>query len=162
MGASKVVARAVKIGAAAKATGLSIDTIRFYEKAGLLRRSARTEGGFRLFGPGEIQTLRFVRKSQELGFSLNEIRELLILRSEAVPACTHVRDLLEHKLARVEEKIGELQGLARGLKVALRKCKRGMKTSEQSEEGCCPVLEELSRAAAKEEGTEDASRSSVF
>ena len=61
-----------KIGQVAQETGLSIDTIRFYEKQGLLRRSARTEGGFRLFGSDEIQALKFVRKAQELGFSLNE------------------------------------------------------------------------------------------
>lgn len=157
MGANRVVAPAAKIGEAARATGLSIDTIRFYEKSGLLRRSVRTEGGFRLFGPGEFQTLRFVRKSQELGFSLNEIRELLILRDEAVPACAHVADLLERKLAHVEEKIGELQGLARSLKGALRKCKRGMKSSDETHKGCCPVLADLSRAAAKQERSKNES-----
>ncbi len=66
--------QAAKIGQVAHETGVSIDAIRFYEKQGLLRRSARTEGGFRLFGSDEIQTLKFVRKAQELGFSLNEIR----------------------------------------------------------------------------------------
>ena len=73
---------AAKIGQVAQKTGLSIDTIRFYEKQGLIGESARTEGGFRLFGSGEIETLKFVRKAQELGFSLSEIRELLILRAD--------------------------------------------------------------------------------
>ena len=100
-----------KIGQVAQETGLSIDTIRFYEKQGLLRRSARTEGCFRLFGSDEIQALKFVRKAQELGFSLSEIRELLILRADHVPACSHVKELLDQKLVAVEQKIQELQKL---------------------------------------------------
>ena len=146
MGTKKVVNQAAKIGEAAKEAGLSIDTIRFYEKEGLLRHSTRTEGGFRLFGPLEIQTLKFVRKSQELGFSLREIRELLILRSEHVPACSHVKELLEHRLASVEQKIEELRTLEHSLKTALRKCRRGLKTSSAEHEDGCPVLDEISRA----------------
>jgi DNA-binding transcriptional MerR regulator len=138
---------AAKIGQVAQETGLSIDTIRFYEKQGLLKQSARTEGGFRLFGSGEIETLKFVRKAQELGFSLSEIRELLILRADHVPACSHVEELLKLKLAGVEQKIEELRKLEHSLKAALRKCKRGLKTTAQGHEDCCPVLEEISRAA---------------
>jgi DNA-binding transcriptional MerR regulator len=151
MGARNQVNAVAKIGQVAQETGLSIDTIRFYEKQGLLRRSARTEGGFRLFGAREIQSLRFIRKCQELGFSLDEIRELLILRSEDVPACSHVKELLDQKLAHVLKKIEELQTLEHSLRVALRKCDRGLKTSSTSHEGCCPVLEEISRAAAGQE-----------
>jgi DNA-binding transcriptional MerR regulator len=145
MGAEKTLSNAAKIGWAARETGLSIDTIRFYEKEGLVKRSGRTEGGFRLFGPSQIQDLRFVRKSQELGFSLQEIRELLVARSESLPACSHVRDLLERKLATVGQKIEELQTLERTLTVALRKCVREAKAVGHSHENCCPVLEELSR-----------------
>src|SRR6516225_5928320 len=101
--------QSAKIGQVAQQTGLSIDTIRFYEKQGLLRRSPRTEGGFRLFGATEIETLRFVRKAQELGFSLSEIRELLILQADHVPACSHVKKILDQKLAAVEQMIKELQ-----------------------------------------------------
>jgi DNA-binding transcriptional MerR regulator len=93
-----------KIGQVGQETGLSIDTIRFYEKQGLLKRSPRSEGGFRLFGLHDIETLKFVRKAQELGFSLNEIRELLILRSDHVPACSHVKELLDQKLTAVEQR----------------------------------------------------------
>lgn len=146
MGTNKAVERAAKIGAAAKETGLSIDTIRFYEKEGLLSHSARTEGGFRLFGPGQIGALKFIRNAQELGFSLNEIRELLILQREHVPACPHVKELLERKLAGVERKIEELRTLERTLKLSLRKCLRGLKDTDPSHENCCPVLDEISRA----------------
>lgn len=142
MGTKRVVNRVARIGE----TGLSIDTIRFYEKERLLRHSTRTEGGFRLFDPSQIQALKFIRKSQELGFSLSEIRELLILRSDNVPACSHVKELLERKLAGVEQKIGELRTLEHGLKAALRKCVRGLKTTGASHDGCCPVLDEISQA----------------
>ena len=141
---------AAKIGQVAQETGLSIDTIRFYEKLGLLKRSPRTEGGFRLFGIGDIETLKFVRKAQELGFSLKEIRELLILRSDHVPACSHVKELLDQKLLAVERKITELQNLERSLKRALQKCKRELKTVAAGHKECCPVLDEINRAARSE------------
>ncbi len=140
---------AVRIGQVAQETGLSIDTIRFYEKQGLLKQSARTEGGFRLFGSSEIEALRFVRKAQELGFSLSEIRELLILRADQIPACSHVEELLEQKLIGVKQKIAELQRMEHTLKAALRKCKRGLKTAAPGHEDHCPVLEEISRAASE-------------
>src|SRR5260370_8226808 len=122
MGARRV--GAAKIGQVAQETGLSIDTIRFYEKQGLLKRSPRTEGGFRLFALSDIETLKFVRKAQELGFSLNEIRELLILRSDHVPACSHVKELLDQKLTAVEQKITKLQSLEPRLTAPLQKCNR--------------------------------------
>jgi DNA-binding transcriptional MerR regulator len=146
MGA-KMASHAARIGQVARETGISIDTIRFYEKQGLLKRSPRTEGGFRLFGLSDIETLKFVRKAQELGFSLNEIRELLILRSDHVPACSHVKELLDQKLTAVEQKITELQSLERILKGALQKCKRELKTATDGHEECCPVIDEINRAA---------------
>ena len=150
VGLIEAVSHAPKIGQVANATGLSIDTIRFYEKQGLLKGSPRTEGGFRLFGAGDIETLKFVRKAQELGFSLNQIRELLILRADHVPACSHVKELLDQKLTAVEQKITELRSLELSLKRALRKCKRELKMTARGHENCCPVLEEITRAARRE------------
>src|SRR5258708_3610958 len=146
MGA-KTVSHPAKIGQVAQETGLSIDTIRFYEKQGLLKRSARTKGGFRLFGNQDVQTLKFIRKAQELGFSLSEIRELLILQADHLPACSHVKGLLDLKLAAVEQKIGELQKLEHSLRVAVGECNRGLKTPPPGHEECCPVLEKISQAA---------------
>ena len=70
----------LQIGRVAQRTGLSADTIRFYEKAGLLPRPARSSGGYRLYGEHAIADLEFIQKAQRLGFSLNEIRELFHLR----------------------------------------------------------------------------------
>ena len=150
MGAREAVSHPAKIGQVANETGLSIDTIRFYEKQGLLKRSPRTEGGFRLFDAGDIETLKFVRKAQELGFSLNQIRELLILRADHVPACSHVKELLDQKLMAVEQKIRELRSLEMSLKRALRKCKLELKTTAPGHENCCPVLGEITQAARRE------------
>jgi DNA-binding transcriptional MerR regulator len=136
-----------KIGQVARETGLSIDTIRFYEKQGLSKRPSRTEGGFRVFGPEEIQGLKFVRKAQELGFSLEEIRELLILKADHVPACSHVKDMLEQKLVGVEQKIHELRSLKHSLNNALHQCKRGLKNGSRGHNDRCPVLEEIGKAA---------------
>jgi len=136
-----------QIGQVAQETGLSIDTIRFYEKQGLSKRPNRTEGGFRVFGPEEIRGLKFVRKAQELGFSLEEIRELLILKADHVPACSHVRDMLEQKLVGVEQKIHELRSLQHSLNNALRQCKRGLKNVSRGHKDCCPVLEKINKAA---------------
>jgi len=97
VGTKKSVNVAAKIGSVAREIGMSIDTIRFYEKEGLVKRPGRSEGGFRLFGPRQIQDLKFIRKSQELGFSLNEIRELLMVRDKSIPSCSHVRELLERR-----------------------------------------------------------------
>ena len=74
----------IQIGRVAKEIGLTVDAIRFYEKEGLLKSPARSEGRFRLFGPDDVRNLKFIRKAQELGFSLQEIRELLVLQQEEV------------------------------------------------------------------------------
>ncbi len=144
-----------RIGQVSQQTGLSIDTIRFYEKQGILQRSQRTAGGFRLFGEAEVETLRFVRRAQELGFSLGEIRELLILRAEPAPACSHVKDLLDQKILTVRNKIKELQNLERGLNQALRKCKREATSAEPGHKACCPFIEQIGGGPRSKRRSED-------
>jgi DNA-binding transcriptional MerR regulator len=97
-----------KIGTVAKRTGLSIDAIRFYEKEGLLKTPLRSEGGFRLFQEKDIEDLHLIRNRQTLGFSLDEIRDLLSLRSRISTPCAEVQKLLERKLIAVQRKIAEL------------------------------------------------------
>lgn len=135
--------QAVRIGEAAKQTELSVDTIRFYEKEGLLKRSIRTEGGFRLFGQREIHALKFIRKAQALGFSLQEIRELVYLQGDEIESCEHVRELLEQKVGSVQGKIEELRKLQRSLEHALHQCERVLGETGPTHEGGCPVLKEL-------------------
>jgi DNA-binding transcriptional MerR regulator len=147
MGTKTQMSAVAKIGQAAREAGVSIDTIRFYEKQGLLKSFGRTQGGFRLFGEQEIEELKFIQKAQELGFSLAEVRELLLLQRDGMEACEHVRDLLEQKIAQVRSKVEELRKLEVSLKRALRQCERNLDESAREHE-CCPVLEKLGRKGA--------------
>jgi DNA-binding transcriptional MerR regulator len=135
------------IGEASRQTGLSIHTIRFYEAEGLLREPERTDSGYRVFLPRNIEQLHFIRKAQELGFSLNEIRELLILRDRSTGACSHVKSLVEEKLAGVGTKLRELEAIEKDLKAVLAQCKRQLKRHSRSREEHCPVLVRLGRSS---------------
>ena len=133
----------VQIGRVARETGLTIDTIRFYERKGLLRPQARSRGGFRLFSREDVRSLKFVRHAQELGFSLKEIRELQALCGGSVRACEHVRDLLEQKVSRVREKLEELKKLEHELRGALAKCRAELPRRSHHREDRCPLLDEI-------------------
>jgi DNA-binding transcriptional MerR regulator len=144
-------AQGIQIGKVAEQTGLSIDTIRFYQKIGLLKQPARSDGGFRLFSETEIQDLVFIQKAQELGFSLTEIKQLSVLNQQQDHACSQVRDLLVSKLKDVREKMDQLLQLEKELKKALRKCNHDLRSNRGSSqhEDCCPVLKALERNSAK-------------
>jgi DNA-binding transcriptional MerR regulator len=135
----------LQIGQVAKRTGLSVDAIRFYEKSGLLPRPARTEGGYRLYREREVADLEFIQKSQQLGFSLNEIRELFSIQRHPDEACAHVRDLIAAKLGVVRAKIAELQKLETDLAGALRKCGAALRKPSKQRD-CCPVLKKIDMA----------------
>ena len=135
----------VHIGEAATLAGISVDTIRFYQKLGLVKSSSRSAGGYRLFDGEQIQDLQFVRHAQELGFSLHEVKGLLALRQKR-HACSQVQSMLEHKLTDVREKIKRLAALESDLLGALRSCKRELKHKRGAEhEDWCPLLTKLDR-----------------
>ena len=138
----------IQIGQVARQAGVSVDTIRFYEKQRLLGPSRRTEGGFRLFAPEDLQNIQFIRRAQELGFSLTEIRELIILQGERVGACSHVRDMLTIKLNAVRHKISELRKLERHLAADLNECERVLQTRNENHK-TCPVLRALTEPAPR-------------
>lgn len=98
----------MKIGALARATGLSVQTLRFYEAEGLLTASARTESGYRVFGKAELERIEFVKKAKRLGLSLSEIKDILSISVQQQPTCVHVRSLLEQKVDDVERTLREL------------------------------------------------------
>ncbi len=139
-------AAATHIGKAAKLAGVSVDTIRFYQKLGLIDGGSRSAGGYRLFSEGQIHNLKFVRHAQELGFSLNEVKELLALRQKP-HACSEVQSMLKHKLADVREKIEILTRLEVELSGALRGCNRELRAKrEVKHDDCCPLLSRLDRS----------------
>lgn len=141
----------LQIGRVSEQTGLSVDAIRFYEKQRLLERPPRTEGGFRLFHAEDIQRILFIRRAQQLGFSLLEIRELLVLQRDDGEACSHVRDLLRAKVGSVHEKIRELGILEQQLTKSLQKCERKLKAVGTSEHDRCPVLQAISHRGSNED-----------
>lgn len=134
--------QAFQIGQVAQRTGLSVDAIRFYEKAGLLPRPARTQGGYRLYQEQEIADLEFIQRAQHLGFSLNEIRELFSIQRHPHEVCVHVRDLIAQKLDIVRAKIAELQRMEADLDQALRKCRTVLRQPSKHQD-FCPVLEAI-------------------
>jgi DNA-binding transcriptional MerR regulator len=100
-------------------------------------------GGFRLYTAADIEHLRFIRSAQELGFSLAEIRELLLIKDERTEACTHVRDLIQSRLGAIRGKIEDLRLLERHLKQALHKCDDALGDGDATAHEHCPVLEEI-------------------
>ncbi|HYL38680.1 MAG TPA: MerR family DNA-binding protein [Bryobacteraceae bacterium] len=138
----------LQIGRVSEQTGLTVDAIRFYEKQKLLERPSRTEGGFRLFHTEDIHRLHFIRCAQQLGFSLSEIRELLILQRDQSEACSHVRDLLRAKVSAVRQKIRELAILEKQLATSLLKCERNLHAAGKCHRDACPVLRETSERGA--------------
>jgi len=126
----------MQIGIVAKKVGLSVDAIRFYERNALLPRPARTQGGFRRYGEGDVETLAFIRRVQGLGFKLSEIRGLLSLRGSQMQPCAPVRRRLQAKLADVRQKLENLQKLERELGLALRSCDKELRRQDAH----CPIL----------------------
>jgi DNA-binding transcriptional MerR regulator len=133
------------IGEVSRQTGLSVHSIRFYETEGLLREPARTNSGYRVFSPQTVAQLNFIRKAQELGFSLCEVRALLVLKDRSTNACSHVKSLIEEKLARVRLKLRELEAIEKDLKVVLAECRRELNHRHPGSGGRCPVLVKLGR-----------------
>lgn len=134
---------AIHIGEAGKLAGMSVDTIRFYQKLGLIPAIPRTPSGYRLFTEEQIRDLTFVKHAQELGFSLNEIKELLSLR-QSQHVCPGVQSLIERKLQDVHDKIKKLVHLERELSLELRNCKKELRTKRGvRHEECCPLIEKL-------------------
>lgn len=134
----------LQIGDVASETGLTVDTIRFYERERLLQRAARSSGGFRLFSQTDVADLEFIRNAQQLGFSLQEIRDLLTLKNTRPADCGGVEILLEHKIASVRAKISALRKLERELAGAMMRCQANLRRSK-GKVAACPALNDISQ-----------------
>ena len=131
----------MQIGTVAKKIGLSVDAIRFYERNALLPLPPRTEGGFRQYDESDVETLGFIRRVQDLGFTLREIRDLLDLRRSRLQPCAPVRHRLEEKLVDVQRKLSDLQELEHELRMALQSCNKEMRKRSAH----CPILKETNK-----------------
>ena len=136
----------MRIGQISKQTGVSVDAIRFYERNGLLDAPTRSQGGFRLYSPDDLSALQFIRSLQTLGFSLNEVREFISLRTNDFRACSAVQKMLDRKLRDIHAKGIALARLEDELKTTLRKCNAQLKRSRRKKDGRCPVLATLKKS----------------
>lgn len=128
------------IGEIAKRVGVGVETVRFYERQGLVPEPPRSPSGYRLYPPETTDRLRFVRRARELGFTLDEIGVLLDLRVTPGSACESVRALAEDKLADIEHRIADLTRIAEVLRRLVASCEAG-----RPEVGC-PILDALDEA----------------
>jgi MerR family transcriptional regulator, mercuric resistance operon regulatory protein len=134
-------ARTMTIGALSQQTGVNIETIRYYERIGLLPKPPRSEGGRRLYASADSQRLIFVRRARELGFPLNEVRELLGLAGKGDMACGEAKALTERHIAVIRRKVRDLKRLDRVLSALSAQCREG-------EAAGCPILGALGSAGA--------------
>lgn len=127
----------LRTGEVAAKAGVNVQTLRYYERRGLLREPTRRRSGYREYAPDAVRLIRFIKRAQELGFTLNEVEELLRLRSDDESACSEVRSAAETKIDDIEQKIRHLRAMKRALGVLAASCAR---------EGAprhCPILEAL-------------------
>lgn len=110
------------IGKVARAAGVGVETVRFYERKGLVSRPRRPEGGFRIYSPATVARIRFIRAAQGLGFSLREVSELLSLRADAAADAGSVRVQVETKLHDVDNRIRRLKDMRTALQNLLEGC----------------------------------------
>ena len=116
----------LSIGELSRSTGVNIETIRYYERIKILPTPPRTSSGRRVYGPPEIRSLTFIRRSRELGFTLDEIRALLaISAADGNNTCGEVRQVAARHLADIRAKIADLRAMARVLSDAVQRCDAG-------------------------------------
>lgn len=131
----------MKIGELAQACTTPVDTIRYYEREGLLPAPARSEGNFRVYGPAHLERLQFIRHCRGLDMSLDEVRVLLRVRDAPGSDCGDVNALLDQHIGHVSLRIKELRSLERQLKALRQRC------SDAQASEACGILSGLSAAA---------------
>lgn len=124
------------IGKLAKSCDVNIDTVRYYERMGLLMPLDRTASGYRVYDPSSIKNLKFVRRAQSLGLTLEEIKELLELHHTQEADCADVKQRVQDKILQIQQRMDDLQTMKRGLEKLASACKgKGTRLKE------CSILE---------------------
>ena len=135
------------IGEVAKATGIKVVTLRYYEQLGLVPAPARTAGNYRAYSEKDLRRLRFIRRCRDLGFTLDQVRELLRLSSQKNQECSEVDRITRRHLTDVEAKISDLKRLAKVLRRISSRCRGDGLIAD------CRIIEALSPGAATAEWT---------
>ena len=124
------------IGEAAEQAGVNVQTLRYYERRGLLPRAARRASGYREFPDEAVRIVRFIKRAQDLGFSLDEVEELLRLRRQPGRNRTRIRSVADEKIRQIDRKIAELDRMKRALQTLVHSCRVGAALD-------CPIIEAL-------------------
>lgn len=127
------------IGQLARSAGVGVETIRFYEREGLLNQPARRPSGYRQYPAETVRRVRFIRHAKDLGFTLKEIQDLLELRVDPSSSCVDVRQRAKDKIGDIEGRIAALERMKGALEKLVKSCRGRGPTSE------CPILEVLDR-----------------
>ncbi|WP_268751086.1 MULTISPECIES: Cu(I)-responsive transcriptional regulator [unclassified Acidovorax] len=134
--------RPLTIGEAARSAGISARMVRHYESLGLLAAVARTDSGYRQYTQADVHTLHFIRRSRDLGFSMEEIAELLALWHDRSRASSQVKRIAQAHIDDLSERIASMQAMQRSLQTLVSCCKG-------NERPDCPILDDLAGAAER-------------
>ncbi|MGB8274310.1 MAG: Cu(I)-responsive transcriptional regulator [Alphaproteobacteria bacterium] len=126
----------MNIGEAAAASGVPAKTVRYYESIGLIAAAARTANRYRVYGPSDVETLRFIKRARTLGFSVREIASLLALWRDRKRASAEVKRLAKRQLDEIDRKISELKSVRRTLEQLVERCHGDSRPD-------CPILKDL-------------------
>ena len=140
----------MRIGEVAAKAGVNIQTLRYYERRGLLKEPERRPSGYREYRADTVRLIRFVKRAQEIGFTLAEIEELLRLREDHSSSCAEVRSAAIAKIEDINRKIQSLQAMKRALRILVSSCRSNGSVRE------CPILESLDEECAVASGTKAA------
>ena len=135
-----MVTSSLRIGDLARRTDTRVETIRWYEKVGLLPPASRTSGNYRAYGGADLARLSFIRKARDLGFSLDQVRTLLDLASDEQVACDSVHDKARAHITEIDRKITDLTALRQELVKLSDSCQRGTVAE-------CRILDVMAPAA---------------
>ena len=133
------------IGGLARESGVGVETIRFYERRGLVEQPERPQSGYRKYSPETIARVKFIRNAKELGFSLREISELLALEADTEDGRKETREKTEAKIAEIDGRIASLQGLRGHLVELVETCRSGRRKCR------CPIMDTMKQG--RREGT---------
>jgi|Deesub1362A_J573_1020465.scaffolds.fasta_scaffold00034_135 MerR family mercuric resistance operon transcriptional regulator len=128
---------ALTIGEVARRAGVAVETVRYYERLGLIPPPPRKASGYRLYPEDTVRRIRFIRHAKELGFSLREVAELLALRLEPTTPCAQVKRRVQEKLQDIQRRMQALQRIEKTLEELLGACREGAPITQ------CPILEAL-------------------
>jgi MerR family transcriptional regulator, copper efflux regulator len=133
----------LNIGDVARKSGVSVEAMRYYEREGLITAPGRDVNGYRCFEVDAIRQVRFIKRAQEVGFTLKDIKELLSLRTDPAASCCDVRDRATDKVINIDQKIATLTNMRSVLAAWIEECRGAGPVSE------CPILDALE---SEEEG----------